>query len=589
MSLDEMTVTIKAKETKLIVEEIPDINLALESAPDVIVLASGNLGLRGPEGPQGLTGPEGPEGPQGIEGPTGPIGPQGVQGTPGIQGPQGVKGDTGNTGPAGPQGLTGNTGPQGPQGVKGDTGNTGATGPQGVKGDVGATGPQGLTGNTGPQGPQGVKGDTGNTGLTGPQGIQGIQGVPGAGIDVVDVAEDLIVGTGPDTVKRLPKGIDGEILSIKSGVLDWEPPAPSGADLVYNGDYPANTPYTDGDIVVYNGVPYMCVRPTSSAPVPWAGSAQPVQSSVLLYNYEAALTAPPSTGAIRFNGATAGALDTIYISKTTRDGRNAIPFLIRMQEGDLLQVYDPLSATQQMRLAIPSGAPGTWITDRGTYWEVYTAGVAGGTLPPVGNPVGIHWYRAAPLKLDELLAKGDMLIGRSASRTGRVAVGADNTVLTADSAQTMGMKWAAPAVIFTGVKAYSSGGQVIVAAAAPALIALTAEEFDTDGFHDNVTNNSRLTVPTGKAGKYYVYATIEGSGAGNGTQVALYVRKNGVDIVRDQKRDEGSSVISFNCGTVVDLVVGDYIEALSWKSGGASNMSLTAGAAYTHLGMYKIS
>jgi hypothetical protein len=39
---------------------------------------------------------------------------------------------------------------------------------------------------------------------------------------------------------------------------------------VYNGDYPANTPYTDGDIVVQNGIPYLCVQPTSSAPVPWA-------------------------------------------------------------------------------------------------------------------------------------------------------------------------------------------------------------------------------------------------------------------------------------------------------------------------------
>jgi hypothetical protein len=43
-----------------------------------------------------------------------------------------------------------------------------------------------------------------------------------------------------------------------------------GADLVYNGDYPANTPYTDGDIVVQNGIPYLCVQPTSAAPVPWA-------------------------------------------------------------------------------------------------------------------------------------------------------------------------------------------------------------------------------------------------------------------------------------------------------------------------------
>ena len=40
------------------------------------------------------------------------------------------------------------------------------------------------------------------------------------------------------------------MLTTKAGVLDWEPIAAGGADLVYNGAFPANSPYTDGDIVV---------------------------------------------------------------------------------------------------------------------------------------------------------------------------------------------------------------------------------------------------------------------------------------------------------------------------------------------------
>jgi len=43
---------------------------------------------------------------------------------------------------------------------------------------------------------------------------------------------------------------------------------PTAYDLRYNGDYAAGS-YTDGDIVVYNGVTYLCVRPTSAAPTPW--------------------------------------------------------------------------------------------------------------------------------------------------------------------------------------------------------------------------------------------------------------------------------------------------------------------------------
>lgn len=44
-------------------------------------------------------------------------------------------------------------------------------------------------------------------------------------------------------------------------------------DLVYDGDFPAGTPYVDGEIVVYNGVAYMCVRPTTAAPSAWPGTS----------------------------------------------------------------------------------------------------------------------------------------------------------------------------------------------------------------------------------------------------------------------------------------------------------------------------
>jgi hypothetical protein len=47
----------------------------------------------------------------------------------------------------------------------------------------------------------------------------------------------------------------------------WAAAAPA-TDLVYEGDYVAGS-YTDGDIVIYQGVSYMAVRPTSNPPTPW--------------------------------------------------------------------------------------------------------------------------------------------------------------------------------------------------------------------------------------------------------------------------------------------------------------------------------
>ena len=52
---------------------------------------------------------------------------------------------------------------------------------------------------------------------------------------------------------------------------NWVPVGPGPMpDFRYRGDYVAATNYSDGDIAIYNGIAYLCVAPTSTAPVPWA-------------------------------------------------------------------------------------------------------------------------------------------------------------------------------------------------------------------------------------------------------------------------------------------------------------------------------
>lgn len=60
---------------------------------------------------------------------------------------------------------------------------------------------------------------------------------------------------------------------------------------------------------------------------------------------------------------------------------------------------------------------------------------------------GIKWAAlpAESLPVTTVDAKGDLLAASAADAVGRLAVGSNNQVLTADSAQALGMKWATPA------------------------------------------------------------------------------------------------------------------------------------------------
>lgn len=55
-----------------------------------------------------------------------------------------------------------------------------------------------------------------------------------------------------------------------------------GVDFRYRGDWVSGS-YTDGDIVVYQGITYLCVKPTSAVPVVWASPVASNSPSVRVY------------------------------------------------------------------------------------------------------------------------------------------------------------------------------------------------------------------------------------------------------------------------------------------------------------------
>jgi len=96
-------------------------------------------------------------------------------------------------------------------------------------------------------------------------------------------------------------------------------------------------------------------------------------------------------------------------------------------------------------------------------------------------------------------------------------------------------------------------------------VAFGGEQWDTHGFHDNTTNNSRITIPTGLGGRYLMICYINWAGSATGWR-RLYLTKDGVDapvenfdVINDG--DAGAlGVAAKNYSFIFSLTAGSYYE-----------------------------
>ena len=91
---------------------------------------------------------------------------------------------------------------------------------------------------------------------------------------------------------------------------------------------------------------------------------------------------------------------------------------------------------------------------------------------------------------------GDIIYASAANTPARLAIGSTDQVLKVSGGIPA---WgAAPAASFSGFFVYNTANQAISTATATS-VNFDAESIDTDGFHSNTTNNTRITIPSGKA------------------------------------------------------------------------------------------
>jgi hypothetical protein len=173
-----------------------------------------------------------------------------------------------------------------------------------------------------------------------------------------------------------------------------------------------------------------------------------------------------------------------------------------------------------------------------------------------------------------LTTKGDLYT--YSTTDARLGVGTNGQVLTADSAEATGLKWATAASGSTFAGCSIRQGSALIANNTTTVLDYTVEVFDTDNYHSNTTNPSRITIPAGKAGYYLIIAKVEWNTNVGGNNRQIRLNLNGTNIKNNVMAPDGDSP-GPQVQTVRNLAEGDYLTVSVYQdSGGDLDVYATA-------------
>ena len=165
------------------------------------------------------------------------------------------------------------------------------------------------------------------------------------------------------------------------------------------------------------------------------------------------------------------------------------------------------------------------------------------------------------------ITTGDIIYASASNTPARLAIGSTDQVLKVSGGVPV---WGAAGSSFVGCSLYKTANQTI-SHDTITQVTFDAEAYDTDGFHSTSTNTSRITIPTGKGGKYLFTFQTQWDLNGTGDRSIYYYKNgaNGTAMVR-YSIVSGSYYTIQNASIVLDLVAGDYIEMYVLQSSGGN-------------------
>ena len=163
---------------------------------------------------------------------------------------------------------------------------------------------------------------------------------------------------------------------------------------------------------------------------------------------------------------------------------------------------------------------------------------------------------------------GDIIYASAANTPARLGIGSSAQVLTVASGVP---SWATPASgsTFAGATIFNEAG-LSTANSTTTTMTFPTETIDTNTYHDNSTNNSRFTIPSGKAGYYEVSYNIMYEGQNSpATTLFFLINVNGSQVSNYKGHSAaGAGEQNFPNTRILNLAVGDYVELKVWQNSG---------------------
>lgn len=456
----------------------------------------------------------------------------------------------------GPTGATGATGSTGVTGATGTTGGQGIDGLDGIRGPTG-TGVTGATGITGSTGPTGISGITGPTGAVGATGVTGATGAGGGWVQIVNESGASLANWTIIEGTWTTSGTD----------IDFVGTTTAQQRLRYTNKLPLGSPLMIQCDIYFDS----------------SGVSGTDQAAGIIWNWDGTSTGAPA-GRLHCSANTPGSNGTVDIELQGLSGRISVSnhftadawhTILILAANDSASIYlDGVLQGTAGNLTPNNAADYIGLYGADAKWRFRNIAVyyLGGT--PAPGPTGA----TGSAGLDGLDGvRGPTGITGATGVTG--PTGATGTTGVTGATGTAGVTGA------TGPGGTSAfhGASVSTSAAASisnstvTMVPFDTEDYDTDGFHDNVTNNTRLTIPAGLGSQYYKF-TAWIPWAANNTVSRRFVTiiKNGTTIVaRSEIMSEGSGSGEINNTLSIEdfTADGDYYECQAFQnSGGPLNI-----------------